>query len=311
MIDPSWYERDPKSPTKVSAGGVIARAHNGKILLALAQQKGVEGFVLPKGGVDFGEDIEQAALREIEEEAGFNQLTLLDKLGTCERYNRSKTHWKTTHYFLFRTSEVDVTPLEVDRHPPPKWFSIDDDMSVIFWPEQRQLIEDNRERIARLVRDTQDKAHLLRQIDHVNIVVENLEDMIAFYRDALGLEVMRDVTISGDWVEKVVGLKSVKARVVYMGLIAGPRIELIKYDKPKAKQPDHTDKPHALGMRHIAFLVRDIDKTTERLQSAGVKFNSDVQQVPSVQVTYDNDHRKRLVYFHDPEGNLLELCEYR
>jgi catechol 2,3-dioxygenase-like lactoylglutathione lyase family enzyme/8-oxo-dGTP pyrophosphatase MutT (NUDIX family) len=311
MIDPSWYERDAKSPTKISAGGVIARAENNQVLIALAQQKGVEGFVLPKGGIDFGEDLEQAALREIEEEAGFCELTFLDKLGACERYNRSKTHWKTTHYFLFRTAEVDVTPIEIDRHPPPKWFSIDDDMSMIFWPEQRKLIEDNRERITRLVRDTHDKDHLLRQVDHVNIVVRDIDEMVAFYRDVLGMEVTRDVTISGDWIGKVVGLKNVKARVVYLGLMAGPRIELIKYDKPKAKNPDHTEKPHALGMRHIAFLVRDIDKTVKRLAKAGVRFLSDVQDVPSAQVTYDNDHRKRLVYFHDPEGNLLELCEYR
>jgi catechol 2,3-dioxygenase-like lactoylglutathione lyase family enzyme len=33
--------------------------------------------------------------------------------------------------------------------------------------------------------------------------------------------------------------------------------------------------------------------------------------VPSSQVTYANNVRKRLVYFRDPEGNLLELCEYR
>ena len=32
---------------------------------------------------------------------------------------------------------------------------------------------------------------------------------------------------------------------------------------------------------------------------------------PDTQVTYAGGIRKRLVYFHDPEENLLELCEYR
>jgi hypothetical protein len=36
-----------------------------------------------------------------------------------------------------------------------------------------------------------------------------------------------------------------------------------------------------------------------------------VQSVPDSQVTYAGGVRKRLVYFRDPEGNLLELCEYR
>ena len=31
----------------------------------------------------------------------------------------------------------------------------------------------------------------------------------------------------------------------------------------------------------------------------------------TTQVTYAGGVRKRLVYFHDPEGNLLELCEYK
>ena len=35
----------------------------------------------------------------------------------------------------------------------------------------------------------------------------------------------------------------------------------------------------------------------------------EIQQVPATQVDYA-DVRKRLVYFRDPEGNLLELCCY-
>ena len=41
-----------------------------------------------------------------------------------------------------------------------------------------------------------------------------------------------------------------------------------------------------------------------------VRVFSVIQTVPDSQVTYAGGVRKRLVYFHDPEGNLLELCEY-
>jgi catechol 2,3-dioxygenase-like lactoylglutathione lyase family enzyme len=61
----------------------------------------------------------------------------------------------------------------------------------------------------------------------------------------------------------------------------------------------------------MAFRVGDIDPVAGQLRDAGVKFLSDIQQVPDSQVTYAGGVRKRLVYFHDPEGNLLELCEYR
>jgi catechol 2,3-dioxygenase-like lactoylglutathione lyase family enzyme len=149
------------------------------------------------------------------------------------------------------------------------------------------------------------------QIDHVNLVVEDLEKMIAFYRDALGLSLTKRVTISGQWIGAVVGLGDVNAEVVYLDFPQGPRIELIRYNAPITGRPAGVDKPNAPGLRHMAFKVDDIDALVARLQQAGVRFFSDVQSVPQSQVTYAGGVRKRLVYFQDPEGNLLELCEYK
>ena len=148
------------------------------------------------------------------------------------------------------------------------------------------------------------------QIDHVNLVVQDLERMTDFYRDVLGLSVTKRVTISGDWVSATVGLADVHADVVYLDLPAGPRIELIRYNRPAFPRPADAGKPNAPGIRHLAFKVDDIDASAERLRRAGVKLFSAVQRVPDTQVTYAGGIRKRLVYFHDPEGNLLELCEY-
>jgi len=152
------------------------------------------------------------------------------------------------------------------------------------------------------------------EIDHVNIVVEDLERMVAFYRDALGLKETKRVTITGGWVAATVGLSEVHADVVYLDFAAGPRIELIRYNRPAppVPRPARVDRPNAPGLRHIAFRIDDIDATVERLRRAGVEFFSpDVQQVPDTQVTYAGGIRKRLIYFADPEGNILELCEYK
>jgi catechol 2,3-dioxygenase-like lactoylglutathione lyase family enzyme len=149
------------------------------------------------------------------------------------------------------------------------------------------------------------------QIDHVNIVVEDLERMVAFYRDALGLKETKRVTITGGWVAATVGLSDVHADVVYLDFASGPRIELIRYNRPTAPRPNGIDRPNAPGLRHIAFRIDDIDATIARLRKAGVKFFSEVQQVPDTQVTYAGGIRKRLIYFADPEGNLLEFCEYK
>lgn len=152
---------------------------------------------------------------------------------------------------------------------------------------------------------------MLSSIDHINIVVTDLEQMVRFYTDLLGHKVTKRVTISGEWVDRVVGLNGAKGDVVYLELPAGPRIELIRYLSPAGASPEGLDISNTLGIRHIAFKVEDIDVVFERLKAGGVKFLSDVQIVPDSQVTYAGGVRKRLVYFRDPEGNLLELCEYR
>ena len=152
---------------------------------------------------------------------------------------------------------------------------------------------------------------MISAIDHVNLVVADLPRMLGFYRDALGMTVTKQVTISGNWIGNTVGLSDVRAEVVYLELPSGPRIELIRYLSPDAVKVPGVERPNALGLRHMAFRVDDVDAAAERLRRAGVELFSDVQTVPDSQVTYAGGVRKRLVYFRDPEGNILELCEYR
>jgi len=151
---------------------------------------------------------------------------------------------------------------------------------------------------------------MIGQIDHVNIVVHDLEVMCAFYEDELGLSRSKAVTISGPWVESVVGLKNAEAEVVYLELASGPRIELIRYLSPPGTAVEGLGIANTFGIRHIAFRVTDIDHWVEKLKKKGIRFFGAVRQVSKKQVQYSGGTRKRLVYFYDPEGNILELCEY-
>lgn len=151
---------------------------------------------------------------------------------------------------------------------------------------------------------------MLKQIDHVNIVVHDIEAMVGFYTDVLGMEVTKRATIRGEWIGQTVGLDDVEADVVYLDLPHGPRIELIQYLKPQAQRPPGLDMANTPGLRHMAFRVEHILEAVETLKQKGVHPLSPIQQVPDSQVTYAGGVRKRLVYFRDPEGNILELCEY-
>jgi 8-oxo-dGTP pyrophosphatase MutT (NUDIX family) len=151
LIDESWYIRPSGIPERHNAGGVVVRREEGRILVALVREWKYPGYVLPKGGIERGELPETAARREVTEEAGFNSLTLLADLGTRERLSFTKRKWTIGHYFLYLTDQIDVAPLDRRNHPEkPTWFPLDE-LPPFFWPEQRDLVESNREKIKEAV----------------------------------------------------------------------------------------------------------------------------------------------------------------
>jgi 8-oxo-dGTP pyrophosphatase MutT (NUDIX family) len=148
---PDWYYRKPDDVKhRTGAGGVVGRVEGGRVLVALIRDKGDHEYVLPKGGVEFGETLEQAATREIEEEAGFRKLTLLGELGIGERLGGKKAVWQRTHYFLFLTDEAKGRPTD-RRQWEVHWHDLDR-LPDLYWPEQERLIQTNRERIIDAIR---------------------------------------------------------------------------------------------------------------------------------------------------------------
>ena len=128
-IDASWYRRPSGIDAHTSAGGVVVRREGDALLVALVQEGDREAYVLPKGHVEPGERPEDAARREIAEEAGLRDLVSLGPLGVRERLDFDKTSWKRTHYFLF------LAPIP----GPGRWFPLEA-LPAMFWPEQRELL---------------------------------------------------------------------------------------------------------------------------------------------------------------------------
>jgi catechol 2,3-dioxygenase-like lactoylglutathione lyase family enzyme len=78
---------------------------------------------------------------------------------------------------------------------------------------------------------------MIQRIDHINMVVHDLPRLTAFYRDLVGLTVTREITIRGDWIESITGLKDVVADVVYLEADRGAGLELIHYLPLKEQSP--------------------------------------------------------------------------
>ncbi len=154
MIDESWYRRPPGVAEHTAAGGVVIRRVQARLYVALIREGGLTAYVLPKGHVEPGETLDRAARREVAEESGLSDLTLIGELTVRQRLNYSRRSWGTTHYFLFVTAQAEAAPPEPVESPvQTHWFPLDA-LPALFWPEQRELLEANRERIIALLKST-------------------------------------------------------------------------------------------------------------------------------------------------------------
>lgn len=157
-IDDRWYVRPPGIPAHNAAGGIVVRLGAAGAEVLLVREGTHPSLVLPKGHVEAGESLEQAARREIGEEAGVHELMVLADLGIRERLDYERTSWKRTHYYLF------LAPLETGRptHGAAEWFPLDA-LPAMFWPEQRALLEEERARIGTLLTKAAVQAQFGRQ----------------------------------------------------------------------------------------------------------------------------------------------------
>lgn len=148
VVDDSYFVYNPALPIRVSAGGVVVRKEptTNQLLFALVREKGYGGYVLPKGGVEEGETYEQAAQREIGEEAGIHQLWLIQKLTVLERLVVNKTRWVYIHLYLYLTEQTVFTPSDPEHIYLPEWRSLEDTKGM-FWPDQQKLIIERRAEI--------------------------------------------------------------------------------------------------------------------------------------------------------------------
>ena len=152
---------------------------------------------------------------------------------------------------------------------------------------------------------------MIHAIDHINLVVSNLEQSVRFYTELLGFKEVRRAHLEGEWIDSIVGLKGISADVVYLLAPAGePRLELLCYKHPQGKEIPANSLANTIGLRHIALRVNDIQTAVKRLKEANVKVISAPVAVPTNTITHEAGH-KSLCYFLDPDGILLELAEYR
>jgi catechol 2,3-dioxygenase-like lactoylglutathione lyase family enzyme len=140
----------------------------------------------------------------------------------------------------------------------------------------------------------------IHRIDHVGIVVNDLPAAKEFFLD-FGLEMQGEGKVEGEWVDGVVGLHDVKAAYVMLRTPDGEaNIELIEFHMPLDEKGMQRPLANTLGIRHIAFVVEDIEAVVAKLKNKGAELFGEIRNYKNVY---------KLCYVRGPEGMILELAE--
>jgi catechol 2,3-dioxygenase-like lactoylglutathione lyase family enzyme len=141
-----------------------------------------------------------------------------------------------------------------------------------------------------------------KKIDHINIVVKDLEKVKNFFL-IFGFTIKREGILEGKWIDTVMRLKHVKAEYVALSLHnCETKLELLRFNNPENLSTCDNDVLNKTGFRHMAFEVEHIEGVVEHLKKEGVEFLSEVQTYKEI--------GKKLCYLLGPEGIMLELAEY-
>jgi len=137
-------------------------------------------------------------------------------------------------------------------------------------------------------------------LNHVGVIVDDLEAATAFFVD-LGLERSGTSSVEGEWVGRVIGLDDVRSELVWLEPADGSSaLELVKFHRPADEEGPVPAPANRLGIRHLAFIVDDLDATLEGVREKGL---DTIGEVENYQDTF------RICYVRGPEGLIVELAE--
>lgn len=124
----------------------------------------------------------------------------------------------------------------------------------------------------------------LKHIHHVAIITSDYEKTIDFYVRKLGFKILRE------------NHREDRADIKLDLQLGDCELEIF-VNKSAPQRPNY---PEALGLRHLAFKVKDIEQTVKELNEMGIETEP---------IRFDIFTQNRMTFFKDPDGLPLEIHE--
>lgn len=125
----------------------------------------------------------------------------------------------------------------------------------------------------------------IKKIHHIAIICSDYEKSKDFYVNKLGLEILAEVY-----------RKERDSYKLDLALKGEYVIELFSFPNPPAR----TSRPEACGLRHLAFVVDNVEKA---------KFDLEIKGIISEPIRIDEFTGMKFTFFEDPDGLPLEIYE--
>lgn len=120
---------------------------------------------------------------------------------------------------------------------------------------------------------------MIKKVDHIAVLVPDLEEAKSFWVDALGLELERVESVPEEAVD-----------IAFLP-VGDSEIELLQPTDPESGVAKYLAKKGA-GMHHLCFEVDDIEATLDRLRTANVPLITETAKVGSGGKKYAFVHPK-------------------
>lgn len=145
----------------------------------------------------------------------------------------------------------------------------------------------------------------LFDVHHIGLTVSDIERSIIFYRDVLGMTlVRRRPHVDSNYVAEQTGYPGLmlSAASLKVSHDSRPSLELVQYMNQAGLAADTaSNRP---GNSHLCLTTNDLRACHAALQAQGVQFKS-----APVEITAGPNQGGLVIYFYDPDGYILELFQ--